>query len=57
MAKAQGVCRSTVARIWKAHGLQPLRRKTFKLSKDKLFVEKLTDVVELYFNPPANALV
>ena len=57
MAKAQGVCRSTVARIWKAHGLQPHRIKTFKLSKDKHFVEKLTDVVGLYFNPPAKTLV
>lgn len=57
MAKAQGVCRSTVGRIWKAHGLQPHRTKTFKLSKDKNFVEKLTDVVGLYFNPPAKALV
>lgn len=57
MAKAQGVCRTTIARIWKAHGLQPHRITTFKLSKDKHFVEKLTDVVGLYFNPPDKALV
>jgi transposase len=57
MAKAQGVSRNTVARIWKAHGLQPHRIKTFKLSKDKHFVEKLTDVVGLYLDPPEKALV
>lgn len=57
MAKAQGVSRSTVARIWKAHGLQPHRVKTFKLSKDKRFVEKLTDVVGVYLDPPDKALV
>ncbi len=42
MAKAQGVGKSTVQRIWDAHGLQPHRVETFKLSKDKRFVEKLT---------------
>lgn len=52
MAKAQGVSHATVARIWEAHGLQPHRVRTFKLSKDKRFVEKLTDVVGLYLNPP-----
>lgn len=57
MAKSQGVSRSTVARIWKAHGLQPHRIKTFKLSKDKHFLEKLTDVVGLYMDPPEKALV
>lgn len=57
MAKAQGVSRSTVARIWKAHGLQPHRVSTFKLSKDKRFVEKLTDVVGVYLDPPDKALV
>jgi transposase len=57
MAKAQGVSRNTVARIWKAHGLQPHRVRTFKLSKDKRFVEKLIDVVGLYFDPPDKALV
>ena len=57
MAKAQGVGKSTVQRIWDAHGLQPHRMKTFKLSKDKRFVEKLTDVVGVYLNPPDKALV
>jgi transposase len=57
MAKAQGVSHSTVARIWDAHGLQPHRVETFKLSKDKRFVEKLTDVVGLYLNPPDKAIV
>ena len=57
MAKTQGVSHSTVARIWDAHGLQPHRVKTFKLSKDKRFVEKLTDVVGVYLNPPEKAVV
>jgi len=57
MAKVQGVGHATVARIWDAHGLQPHRVRTFKLSKDKRFVEKLTDVVGLYLNPPEKALV
>jgi len=57
MAKAQGVSPATVGRIWDAHGLKPHRVKTFKLSKDKHFVEKLTDVVGLYLNPPDKALV
>ena len=57
MAKAQGVSPATVARIWDAHGLQPHRTRTFKLSNDPLFCEKLTDVVGLYLNPPEKALV
>ncbi len=57
MAKAQGVSRSTVQRIWDAHGLQPHRVETFKLSTDPAFVEKLTDVVGLYMNPPEKAVV
>lgn len=57
MAKAQGVSPATVQRIWDAHGLQPHRVKTFKLSRDQRFVEKLTDVVGLYLNPPDKALV
>lgn len=57
MAQAQGVSNATVARIWNAHGLQPHRVKTFKLSKDKRFVEKLTDVVGVYLNPPDKAMV
>jgi transposase len=57
MAETQGVHHSTVARIWEAHGLQPHRVETFKLSKDKQFVEKLTDVVGVYLNPPEKAMV
>ncbi len=57
MAKAQGVSKSTVQRIWFAHGLQPHRTKRFKLSSDRLFTEKLTDVVGLYLNPPDKAIV
>ena len=57
MGKAQGVGHATVARIWDAHGLQPHRVRTFKLSKDKRFVEKLTDVVGVYLNPPDKAMV
>ena len=57
MAKAQGVSHATVQRIWEAHGLQPHRIKTFKLSRDKRFVDKLTDVVGVYLNPPDNAVV
>lgn len=57
MAAAQGISPATVQRIWSAHGLKPHRVKTFKLSRDKQFVEKLRDVVGLYLNPPEHALV
>src|SRR5512136_1843820 len=57
MAQAMGVSNATVCRIWDAHGLQPHRIETFKLSKDKRFVEKLTDVVGVYLNPPDKAVV
>jgi transposase len=57
LARIQGVGKSTVQRIWDAHGLQPHRVETFKLSKDKRFVEKLTDVVGVYLNPPDKAVV
>ena len=57
MAKAAGVSRSTVQRIWDAHGLQPHRVETFKLSTDPAFTDKLTDVVGLYLNPPERAVV
>src|SRR4030042_160894 len=57
MAKAQGVSKATVQRIWAAHGLQPPRTKRFKLSSDQRFTEKLTDVVGLYLNPPDKAIV
>jgi transposase len=57
MAKAAGVAASTVQGIWKAHGLSPHRWRQFKLSNDKAFVEKLTDIVGLYVSPPAHAVV
>lgn len=57
LAKEVGVSHSTVARVWEAHGLKPHQTKTFKLSNDKHFVEKLTDVVGLYMNPPDKSLV
>jgi transposase len=57
MAKAAGISASAVRRIWKAHGLQPHRWRRFKLSNDPLFVEKLRDVVGLYVDPPAHAIV
>ena len=48
---------SMVQRVWQANGLKPHRTRTFKLSNDKRFVEKLVDVVGLYLNPPEHALV
>jgi len=57
MAKAVGVSESTVGTIWRAHGLKPHLSRTFKLSNDKQFAEKLEDVVGLYLNPPENAIV
>jgi hypothetical protein len=57
MAKAQGVSKATINRIWQGHHLQPHRTKNFKLSRDPQFLEKLTDVVGLYLNPPEHALV
>jgi transposase len=57
MAEAQGVSEATVRRIWKQHNLKPHLTETFKLSRDKLFLEKLQDVVGLYLNPPDKALV
>jgi len=57
MAKAQGVSHATVQRLWSGHGLQPHRTETFKLSTDPRFVEKMSDVVGLYLDPPDKALV
>jgi transposase len=57
MAEAQGLSEATVRRIWKRHNLKPHLTKTFKLSRDKQFIEKLADVVGLYLNPPDRALV
>jgi transposase len=57
MAKAAGISESSVGRIWAAHGLKPHRIKTFKVSNDKRFEEKLRDIVGLYQSPPEHALV
>lgn len=57
MAKATGLSESTVGRIWKAHGLKPHLFRTFKVSNDPRFVEKLEDVVGLYLDPPEHAVV
>src|ERR1035441_4837000 len=57
MAKATGMSRSTVNRIWHAFGLKPHLSDTFKLSPDPLFVDKVRDIVGLYVNPPEAALV
>jgi transposase len=57
MAQAQGVSSMTVQRIWKEHGIKPHLTKTFKISRDKRFVEKLRDIVGLYLNPPDKSLV
>jgi transposase/transcriptional regulator with XRE-family HTH domain len=57
MAEKVGVSPSSVGRIWKANGLKPHRIKTFKLSNDKKFEEKLEDIVGLYMNPPEHAIV
>jgi transposase len=57
MAKDQGVSKSTINAIWLAHNLKPHRTKTFKLSPDAKFLEKMTDVVGLYLNPPQQAIV
>jgi transposase len=57
MAKQQGVSKDTVNRLWELHNLKPHLSRTFKLSRDAKFLEKLTDVVGLYLNPPDKALV
>lgn len=57
LAKELGITQSMVQRVWKSNGLRPHLVKTFKLSNDPEFEEKLRDVVGLYLNPPENALV
>jgi len=57
MAKAVEISPSSVRRIWKGHGLQPHRVRSFKLSNDPKFAEKLKEVVGLYIDPPAHAVV
>ena len=55
MATAVGLSPATVQRIWKEHGLKPHLVRSFKLSRDPRFIEKLHDVVGLYLNPPEHA--
>ena len=57
MAASQGISKSTISTVWKSHNIKPHRTKTFKLSRDPKFLEKLTDVVGLYLNPPDKAMV
>lgn len=57
MATSLGLSKSTVSNIWRSHNIKPHRRQTFKLSRDPKFLEKLTDVVGLYLNPPDKAVV
>lgn len=57
MAEAMNTSPESVRRVWKRHGLKPHLSRTFKLSNDPRFAEKLEDIVGLYLNPPANAVV
>ena len=57
LAEQQSVSKDTIHRVWQSHQLKPHLHKTFKLSRDAKFLEKLTDVVGLYLNPPQKALV
>jgi transposase len=57
MANAVGISASSVQRIWRAHGLQPHKVKRFKLSNDPRLIEKLRDIVGLYVDPPAHAVI
>ena len=57
MAAAVGLSKSTIGRIWRAHGLRPHRVETFKVSNDPDFAQKLEDIVGLYLAPPENAVV
>jgi transposase len=57
LAKVMGLSPSTIGRIWRSHGLKPHLTRTFKLSRDPRFLDKLDDVIGLYLNPPEHALV
>ena len=57
LARQQGMGKSTIHTILQSHNLKPHRVKTFKLSRDAKFLEKLTDVVGIYLNPPEKAVV
>jgi transposase len=57
MARAVGLSHMAISRIWHAFGLQPHRSETFKLSTDPQLIEKVRDIVGLYLDPPAHAVV
>jgi transposase len=57
MARATGLSQNAIVRIWHAFGLKPHRTKTFKISEDPLFIDKVRDIVGLYMNPPDHVLV
>ncbi len=57
MAREMHLSQTAVSRIWRAFGLQPHRQKTFELSSDPLFVDKVRDIVGLYLDPPLKAMV
>lgn len=56
-AEATGLSKSTIQRVWSAFGVRPHRTKSFKLSTDPFFIEKVIDIVGLYLNPPSHAVV
>ena len=57
LAEVQKVSKNTIHRLWQEHALKPHLGKSFKLSRDPKFLEKLTDVVGVYLTPPQNAVV
>lgn len=57
LAEEQGVSKSMIHNVWQAHNLKPHLTETFKLSRDPKFLEKMTDVIGLYMNPPDHAVV
>lgn len=57
LAKEMGLSPSTIGRVWRSHGLKPHLSRTFKVSQDPKFLEKLDDIIALYINPPEHALV
>ncbi|ASJ24272.1 endonuclease DDE [Laribacter hongkongensis] len=57
MAREMGLSQTAISRIWRTFGLQPHRQETFKLSTDPLFVDKVRDIVGLYLDPLAKAMV
>ena len=57
MGRSQGISHTTINRIWQIHNIKPHLTKTYKVSRDAKFTEKLTDVVGLYLNLPDNAVV